>query len=166
MKTNTMASWPALAGCGPSVVQAVTAGSNPITLKKGIDKTCDYLVKKLKEVARPVKGTEDIRVRPSNASLYSCKGAALHVFCLSNHCMHRPACLLSVILLHARPCICFVCHITACTALHVFCLSYYCMRRPACLLFVILPHAPPCMCLVCQFAACSVVSKTPMNFAL
>jgi chaperonin GroEL (HSP60 family) len=43
--------------------QAVTAGANPITLKKGIDKTCDFLVKKLKELARPVKGTEDIRVR-------------------------------------------------------------------------------------------------------
>ena len=45
--------------------QAVTSGSNPITLKKGIDKTCDFLVGKLKEVARPVKGTEDIRVRRS-----------------------------------------------------------------------------------------------------
>ncbi|CAK0785122.1 hypothetical protein CVIRNUC_008328 [Coccomyxa viridis] len=42
-------------------LQAVTSGSNPITLKKGIDKTCDFLVGKLKEVARPVKGTEDIR---------------------------------------------------------------------------------------------------------
>ena len=64
-------------------MQAVTAGSNPIVLKKGIDKTCDYLVKKLKEVARPVKGTEDIRVRPSAASLYGCKGAALQILCLS-----------------------------------------------------------------------------------
>jgi len=45
-----------------SLLQAVTAGSNPIILKKGIDKTCDYLVGKLKEVARPVKGTDDIRV--------------------------------------------------------------------------------------------------------
>ena len=44
------------------LLQAVTSGSNPITLKKGIDKTCDFLVSKLKEVARPVKGTEDIRV--------------------------------------------------------------------------------------------------------
>lgn len=44
------------------MLQAVTAGSNPITLKKGIDKTCEYLVAKLKEVARPVKGTEDIKV--------------------------------------------------------------------------------------------------------
>ncbi|CAL8466439.1 g5975 [Coccomyxa elongata] len=42
-------------------LQAVTAGSNPITLKKGIDKTCEFLVAKLKEVARPVKGTEDIK---------------------------------------------------------------------------------------------------------
>ena len=44
------------------LLQAVTSGSNPITLKKGIDKTCEFLVSKLKEVARPVKGTEDIRV--------------------------------------------------------------------------------------------------------
>ena len=47
--------------------QAVTAGSNPITLKKGIDKTCDFLVAKLKEVARPVKGTEDIKVRRASS---------------------------------------------------------------------------------------------------
>ncbi len=45
------------------MAQAVTAGSNPIVLKKGIDKTCEFLVAKLKEVARPVKGTEDIKVR-------------------------------------------------------------------------------------------------------
>ena len=122
MKTNAMASWRALAGCIPSVVQAVTAGSNPITLKKGIDKTCDYLVKKLKKVARPVKGTEDIRVRPPAASLYNCKGTS--------------ACVLSVISRHAPPCMSFVCHITACAARHVFCLSFNRMRRPACLLFV------------------------------
>ena len=51
--------------CG--TLQAVTAGSNPITLKKGIDKTCDFLVAKLKEVARPVKGTEDIKVRRTSS---------------------------------------------------------------------------------------------------
>ena len=77
MKTITVTSWHALARCVLSVLQAVTAGSNPITLKKGIDKTCDYLVKKLREVARPVKGTDDIRVQPLAASLYNCKGAAL-----------------------------------------------------------------------------------------
>ena len=49
-----------LQGC---VVQAVTSGANPVAIKKGIDKTCTYLVKKLKENSRPVKGTDDIRVR-------------------------------------------------------------------------------------------------------
>ena len=47
------------AGCG---CKAVTAGANPISLKRGIDATCEYLVAKLKEVARPVKGTNDIKV--------------------------------------------------------------------------------------------------------
>ncbi len=64
------------------MVQAVTAGSNPITLKKGIDKTCDFLVKKLKEVARPVKGTDDIRVcyNPVHAAkaCLACFGALQH----------------------------------------------------------------------------------------
>jgi chaperonin GroEL (HSP60 family) len=49
--------------------QAVTAGANPISVKKGIDKTCDFLVAKLKEVARPVKGTEDIKVGNVGACL-------------------------------------------------------------------------------------------------
>ena len=44
-------------------VQAVTSGANPVAIKKGIDKTCVFLVKKLKENARPVQGTDDIRVR-------------------------------------------------------------------------------------------------------
>lgn len=47
-------------------LQAVTAGANPINIKKGIDKTVIYLVEKLKTYARPVKGREDIKV---NASL-------------------------------------------------------------------------------------------------
>ena len=45
-------------------MQAVTSGANPVAIKKGIDKTCTFLVKKLKENARPVKGTDDIRVPP------------------------------------------------------------------------------------------------------
>ena len=48
-------------------LQAVTSGANPISIKKGIDKTCDFLVAKLKEVAVPVKGTADIKVRWSVA---------------------------------------------------------------------------------------------------
>ena len=43
-------------------MQAVTSGANPIAVKKGIDKTCDFLVKKLQENAKPVQGTQDIRV--------------------------------------------------------------------------------------------------------
>jgi chaperonin GroL len=42
-------------------LQAVTSGANPVSIKKGIDKTCTHLVERLKELARPVKGTEDIR---------------------------------------------------------------------------------------------------------
>jgi hypothetical protein len=46
-----------------AVAQSVTAGANPINVKKGIDKACDYLVAQLKEVAKPIKGREDIKVR-------------------------------------------------------------------------------------------------------
>lgn len=45
----------------PIPFQIVTAGANPISVKKGIDKTCEYLVAKLKEAAKPVKGREDIK---------------------------------------------------------------------------------------------------------
>ncbi len=44
-------------------LQSVTAGANPISVKRGIDRTCDFLVAKLKEVAKPVKGRLDIKVR-------------------------------------------------------------------------------------------------------
>ena len=39
----------------------VTAGANPIAIKKGIDKTVAALVGALKERARPVKGRADIK---------------------------------------------------------------------------------------------------------
>ena len=42
-------------------LQNVTAGANPISIKKGIDKTVDFLVEKLRELARPVKGSTDIK---------------------------------------------------------------------------------------------------------
>ena len=42
-------------------LQAVTAGANPIMIKRGIDKTTAFLVDKLQEYARPVKGSEDIK---------------------------------------------------------------------------------------------------------
>ena len=40
----------------------MTAGANPMSVKKGIDKTCDFLIGKLKEHAKPVKGRLDIKV--------------------------------------------------------------------------------------------------------
>lgn len=43
-------------------VQVVTAGANPVSVKKGIDKTCEHLLIKLKENAVPVKGSQDIKV--------------------------------------------------------------------------------------------------------
>lgn len=43
-------------------LMAVTSGANPIAVKKGIDKTQEYLVGKLKENAKPVQGRNDIRV--------------------------------------------------------------------------------------------------------
>ena len=44
-------------------MQAVTSGANPVAIKKGIDRTCTFLVQKLRENAQPVKGTDDIKVR-------------------------------------------------------------------------------------------------------
>eukprot|EP00983_Pelagomonas_calceolata_P094931 1157939-Pelagomonas_calceolata.AAC.2 len=49
-------------------LQSVTAGANPINVKKGIDKACDYLVEQLKEVAKPIKGRKDIKVCVTDAS--------------------------------------------------------------------------------------------------
>lgn len=43
------------------LVQAVTSGANPINIKRGIDKTCAFLVERLKENAVPVSGRNDIR---------------------------------------------------------------------------------------------------------
>ncbi|XP_058072060.1 ruBisCO large subunit-binding protein subunit alpha, chloroplastic-like isoform X2 [Magnolia sinica] len=40
---------------------AVASGANPVSLKKGIDKTAHELVKVLKTRCRPVKGREDIK---------------------------------------------------------------------------------------------------------
>ena len=42
-------------------LQVVTAGANPVSVKKGIDKTCEFLVGRLKDLAKPVKGTADIK---------------------------------------------------------------------------------------------------------
>lgn len=39
----------------------VSAGANPIAIKKGIDKTVTALVEELKKHSRPVKGRDDIK---------------------------------------------------------------------------------------------------------
>jgi chaperonin GroL len=42
-------------------LQVVTAGANPVSVKKGIDKTCEFLVGKLRGLAKPVQGSADIK---------------------------------------------------------------------------------------------------------
>lgn len=42
-------------------LQAVSAGANPVSVKKGIDKTCNFLVGKLKENAKQISGGKDIK---------------------------------------------------------------------------------------------------------
>jgi len=40
---------------------SVTSGANPVSIKKGIDKTVAALVEELEKLARPVKGGDDIK---------------------------------------------------------------------------------------------------------
>ncbi|KAH8499470.1 hypothetical protein H0E87_018093, partial [Populus deltoides] len=40
---------------------SVTSGANPVSIKKGIDKTVQGLVEELEKRARPVKGRDDIK---------------------------------------------------------------------------------------------------------
>mmetsp|Transcript_46072 Transcript_46072/g.73779 ORF Transcript_46072/g.73779 Transcript_46072/m.73779 type:complete len:544 (+) Transcript_46072:576-2207(+) len=42
-------------------LQSVTAGANPISIKKGIDKTRRFLTDKLEELAKPINGSSDIK---------------------------------------------------------------------------------------------------------
>mmetsp|Transcript_9420 Transcript_9420/g.17607 ORF Transcript_9420/g.17607 Transcript_9420/m.17607 type:complete len:578 (+) Transcript_9420:217-1950(+) len=42
-------------------LQYIESGANPINIKKGITKTCEFLVNELKKKAKPVQGREDIR---------------------------------------------------------------------------------------------------------
>ncbi|DBA81895.1 hypothetical protein WJX77_009534 [Trebouxia sp. C0004] len=42
-------------------LQAVSAGANPVSVKKGIDKTCTFLVEKLREKAKQISGPKDIK---------------------------------------------------------------------------------------------------------
>jgi len=42
-------------------MQVVTSGANPVFVKRGIDKTCSFLIEKLRENARPVSGFDQIK---------------------------------------------------------------------------------------------------------
>ncbi|KAG2328652.1 hypothetical protein Bca4012_037728 [Brassica carinata] len=44
-----------------SLLLSVTSGVNPVSLKRGIDKTVQGLIEELEKRARPVKGGSDIR---------------------------------------------------------------------------------------------------------
>lgn len=53
----------------------VTSGANPVSIKKGIDKTVAALIEELKEKAQPVQGRETI------------KGTLIFVVDVSHSCM-------------------------------------------------------------------------------
>lgn len=40
---------------------SVTSGANPVSIKKGIDKTVQALVDELENKSRPVKGRDDVK---------------------------------------------------------------------------------------------------------
>ena len=42
-------------------LQSVTAGANPISINKGINKTRIYLTEKLEELTKPISGSADIK---------------------------------------------------------------------------------------------------------
>lgn len=58
-------------------LQAVSAGANPVSVKKGIDKTCAYLVGKLKEHSKQISGPKDIKVHLLLPCMTCCQ-VALH----------------------------------------------------------------------------------------
>ena len=58
-------------------LQAVTAGANPVNIKKGIDKTVEYLVEKLATYARPVEGREDIKVNRPHTTPWRTTGVGM-----------------------------------------------------------------------------------------
>jgi hypothetical protein len=79
-------------------LMAVTSGANPIAVKKGIDKTQEYLVGKLKENAKPVQGRNDIRVSGGKGG-----GVYLSVTGLHNHV--APAYVATVAMWPLWPCV-------------------------------------------------------------
>lgn len=50
---------------------SVTSGANPVSLKRGIDKTVQGLIEELEKKARPVKGGDDIKGSAPSIFLFS-----------------------------------------------------------------------------------------------
>ncbi|CAI5535369.1 unnamed protein product [Closterium sp. Naga37s-1] len=83
----------------------VTAGANPVALKKGIDKTVAHLVESLKDRARPVKGRDDIKGASHAPCVWqSARLAALEAS--QSHFISRSPPSLFPTFTHVSPCAC------------------------------------------------------------
>ena len=67
-------------------LQAVSAGANPVAVKKGLDKTCAFLVKKLRENATQISGTKDIKVGCASLMAQPCGASSADQSCDSSSC--------------------------------------------------------------------------------
>lgn len=66
-------------------LQAVSAGANPVSVKKGIDKTCTFLVEKLGEKAKQISGPKDIKVSLGHLAVHRVPSQTACMF----HCFYR-----------------------------------------------------------------------------
>ena len=66
-------------------LQAVSAGANPVSVKKGIDKTCTFLVEKLGEKAKQISGPKDIKVSLGYLAVHRVPSQTACMF----HCFYR-----------------------------------------------------------------------------
>lgn len=60
---------------------SVTSGANPVSLKKGIDKTVQGLIQELENKARPVKGGGDIK---GDSCIFHVRLFIIYLFSLRN----------------------------------------------------------------------------------
>jgi chaperonin GroEL (HSP60 family) len=60
----------------------VSAGANPVAIKRGIDKTITALVEELKKQSRPVKGRDDIQGRFIHGTCVYLMASTLNAFLL------------------------------------------------------------------------------------
>jgi hypothetical protein len=56
---------------------SVTSGANPVSLKKGIDKTVQGIIEELEKKARPVKGGGDIK---GDCCYFQIRSFVFHIF--------------------------------------------------------------------------------------